>query len=69
MIMRFNFGFFDIGIGDWPYPHTINIGQGIIEIMPWKIMISMEWTFFIIGFTIFTLTILRKEFLRGYRGL
>jgi hypothetical protein len=58
----------DIGINDWPYPHEINIGRGLIQIVPWDIMVSLDTVFIIVVFSIFASTTLRKEFMKGLRG-
>jgi hypothetical protein len=58
----------DIGINDWPNPHNINIGQGLIQIVPLDIMISLDTVFIIVAFLVFAFTTLRKEFMKGLRG-
>jgi hypothetical protein len=60
--------FFDIGIGYWPYPCTINIGHGLFQIMPLDWMVKMEILVLIIGSAIYILTTLKKEFIKGYKG-
>ncbi|OHD69913.1 MAG: hypothetical protein A2W19_09320 [Spirochaetes bacterium RBG_16_49_21] len=65
--MWFDFGFFDIGINDWPYPHDVNIYDRMLEIMPLDIIVSLPLLFISITGIIYGLIII-KEFIKGYKG-
>ena len=67
-IISSNNSWLDIGVNDPLTNHTINIGQGLIEVVPWNVIIDTGGTVSVIMVILYILIVGGKNFLEGLRG-
>jgi len=58
----------DWGINTFPENHTINYWQGVLEIVPWDIMIDIGGTVAACLAVLYVLVVGGKNFITGLRG-
>ena len=58
----------DWGINKFPEAHTINYWQGVLEIVPWDIMIDIGGTVAACLAVLYVLVVGGKNFITGLRG-
>jgi hypothetical protein len=58
----------DVGWEDWPNLHRINIGQGMLQIHPADILISLKPVVTVLLIVLLMGPEIIREFKRGYNG-
>ena len=62
------YNWLDIGWDKFPENHTINVWDGVMEIVPWGVMIDMGGTFALIITLLYVLIVGGRNFIAGLKG-